>query len=457
MDLQPNKNIKPSTSGSSVNANVDTAQVTKLDDIVSITWENLHYIKPEWLKDEHILYELKLFVLDVSDSNDAADAGRCFTILHDLLRKAPNLAREHPDIFREYLRLLAVLKASLLVTMPDDDIHTFLRENLLLTLEVQDLEVRDKINDLLTLYLGFPDGQANFAKELLRVIEKNDEYLGTVWLKLKGREHPERPVVANWLIDYNQFSVSLSKPGLGITKRGGTERATYATQSENVRQLTADEKAILLRLLELYDWLRFEVAGEQASSAPQGFSYMSKERVVFPSPPRAPAPKATKLETGISNIEYGGKPSGIPDTKYQIQDTRKRVIPTPPRPPKRESGMSYMEYGRKPSDIPNTKYEIPDTEKERAKIEISEELYSKVREEEAKREPTSINEAIIHAREKALPLQDSKTEEESKSTPSSSPPSHGGEREGGKAEPLADPELEEKFKAWEEGQNNKTT
>src|SRR3989344_2477069 len=341
--------------------------------IASITWKNFELLKPEWLGDERIMAQVKLFVMDTADSSDSADASRALQILHKHLEKIPDLVNQRPDIFEEYMRLLSVLKACFLVMMSPNDVSTFMKENLLSTMEVLDFDITQKINDLFLVYYKFPDGQQEIAKTLVKAMETSEEYLGTVSLKLKGREHDEDPIVSNWIIDYNQYSVSLAGTTGGQVKRGGVERASYVTHSPNVRGLREDEKTILRRVLELYDWLKSFLP---AAQIPRTAPYYRAEHVTVPIPrasspsasqvrppqiPRPqqtpPPPAAVKPQPPPANSQAQGltpreliseiRPSSaiseqrlatskIPPTQSPIANRQspKRVLPPPPRPPK---------------------------------------------------------------------------------------------------------------------------
>src|SRR3989344_5134376 len=249
---------------------------TRPDELFSVSWKNLRIIQPEWLRDQHVLHILKLFVLDVSDSGDPADAGQLFFTLYELLGRLPRFVEQEPEIYREYLRMLAVLKASFLITMPDTDIFKFLQENLLFALEVPDFPIEDKINELLVLHKDFEDGAAGYAKKLTAAMDGNIEPLGMSRITILGQSGEQIPSVGNWLKVYNFFS--RPKPGLAAKEigRSAVDRVGFLTQNSNARKLSADERAILIRLFELYDWLRY---GQQSV-----FARINRVPVV-PAPP----------------------------------------------------------------------------------------------------------------------------------------------------------------------------
>lgn len=261
--------------------------------IVSITWANFKQLKPEWLGDEDLVYELKLFVADVCESSDLADIGQVLTSLYNLLRQIPSFVDERPDLFREYLRMLTVLKGSMLSNMSDSDMAAFLKEDLLFALEVPDFELEDKLNDVFALARGFPVRIDVLRKLFFHALEENLEYLGTSGLQINNEDIERPPTIRNWILDYNQFAASLASPTVQQIKRGGVERAAYITQSENVRNLTDDERQILLRLLEIYDWLKFGFTQTTQVKSPsvRQLSPDKPTRVLVPPAPRLQIPK----------------------------------------------------------------------------------------------------------------------------------------------------------------------
>ena len=327
-----------------------TGAALKPSDIVSITEDNFTHLKPAWLKDEDIAYELKLFVLDVIESSDLAEIGFVMTSLHNLIQQIPELADNDPILYREYLRMLTVLKGSLLSNMLDTDVAAFLKENLLFALEVPDFEITDKLYDVFVLARGFPVRIDDLKKQFSRALEENLEYLGTEGLKMKNEDEERTPTVRNWILDYNQFAARFINPAAKQIKRGGVERAAYITQSENVANLNEDEKQILLRVLALYDLLRFgftEMAAVKLRALPKTVAPKSPAPQVsaaprpvvpkpaVPKPPQIPKPpviQSRPLPPVVKPVIPPPPPKFIPAEPKIIQTVKPPVIPAPVKP-----------------------------------------------------------------------------------------------------------------------------
>ena len=273
-----------------------------------MTWENLDYVRPEWLDQDHIVGKLKLFVLDVCDSDDYLSASDAFYRIHQLVQSAPDLPTKASYIYREYLQMLAVLKATFLPLLSESDIAAFMKTDLVFALEVQDIDVLAKINNLLLIHKGFSEGESAVSSQLLQALEQNAEFLGIEPIEVKGTDATQNPVVANWLTDYKQFVGT--PPQRSMPQRiGAAERIAYISQSPNAHLLNEDQKIILRRLLEIFDWLR--------SAKNTYTSELKPGRPSITNPPMAPPPNlgsrpAPQRTAGSSYLPVSPPPAPVP-------------------------------------------------------------------------------------------------------------------------------------------------
>ncbi len=387
------------------------------------------------LADPALFQQFETLVQKIIDKDDQEVALLGRRVLEDiLLPQYPELQNGEPEIHERYQRLIVLLKFINLAVRGMPEITSLIENNLIVALQAG-IPIKKKFQEVLNVY---DDTllSGTVSGSLIKALSNSTEKLGTAILLLKGKNQPAHPTLANWLSDYR---ISTLQPvGGGEQIATAFDRVTYIRQSPNVKKLSKDEQDVLLRVLEPYDWLRFGSAllrtglEESATATAREPLYIKKERLVVPSPPKSPItptppvvwPKPPeKKEFGISNIEYGGKSSGILDTKYQIQDTKKRVLPTPPPPPKTEFRIQNLESrnetGREEEkgariiserEVPFVTPPAP----AKAKMEVSEDLYRKTLEElnklrtEETTEPGkgfSVNEALVHAK-KNLPFQE---------------------------------------------------
>ncbi len=85
-----------------------------------------------------------------------------------------------------------------------------------------------------------------WGRQFVPVIRKNQELLGTKPINIAGSEVAQ--TVEHWLQDYTGF---IRKPD-GL--REPLDRLNFINKAPNVKLLSADEKTLLLKLLEVFDW-----------------------------------------------------------------------------------------------------------------------------------------------------------------------------------------------------------
>lgn len=99
----------------------------------------------------------------------------------------------------------------------------------------------------LKYYLDFPTGDYGIWKHKYPpILKKNQELLGSKQIKIAGKEVAQ--TVQHWLEDYVGF---VGKPD---GQREALDRINFVNKSSNVKLLTEEERKILLKLLELFDW-----------------------------------------------------------------------------------------------------------------------------------------------------------------------------------------------------------
>lgn len=250
-----------------------SAAILDINDIQNITDVNIKLLKPEWLLNEDVLFKIKQYVMDIIDADEMPEIMDSMATIHSLVSKAQGMLRQRPDIFAEYLRMLAVLKASLLMTFNNTAIRIFFQENLVICLEVLDFDLGRRIFSLLNLYRKDPKEFEEQRREIQNALENNHEVLGKNYILLSD-DNSQNSYMSNWIMDYNQFaasSVPSSNVGIGGfvagsgSRRGSFQRILYMEKSRNVRQLSKEEKVVLLRFLDFYDWIKNIKPGEKYS------------------------------------------------------------------------------------------------------------------------------------------------------------------------------------------------
>lgn len=137
----------------------------------------------------------------------------------------------------------------------------------------------------------------DFRRSLMRYLERNQQILTQKNLSIAGRVVPG--TVANWLQDYRQK--------IGGDQVGLLDLAQYMTSDQNIKSLSAADKAVVQRLIDLVEYLKL------SSYSPEGF----EESVLF-----TDTDGALKLwENGQGYIL--SEPTKLPKLQPVAADTKK--------------------------------------------------------------------------------------------------------------------------------------
>ena len=222
--------------------------------ISHITEENFAEVDPNLLLDPKWYSEVEAMVLSI-DAADTADYAKIFAVmLGDKLAQVG--VRMSSDLKEKYFVLLKTLRLCALESTPDPEKETFFSELILDTFKLEFVNIRGKVENL---FRGFYDDSQtieHYRSLFVKALEKNQESLGGQNLLVDNGSETRtlKPSLGNWLTDYN-FSSHLSAD---THRRGSFEQTNYFLHSENVKKLTKEDRDVLLRLLQFYDWLRFE-------------------------------------------------------------------------------------------------------------------------------------------------------------------------------------------------------
>lgn len=303
--------------------------IIKAKDIINITWENIHVFSPQDLDDPETLKKFARFAYGMYFYHEPVDMAELFGIIRNFLDKNPSLADTHPELFRRYYELLLVLRACSMGLTSENDMVKFLAEYSLACVAVEIFTYPTfRLEEILcrflrwTIQLSTDDEKRDIRNLFIKAVEENNEILGIDYLTLKPQNQEVSPVMMNWLKDYNQ--TSLVQQG---QKRGSVERINYMNRSINVKSLNADQKKLLLKYLDLYDWLRFGSLDEEYIIPDEAIRwdyclYPDEETLRFLASKNLPAPR------------------GIDAPSFHGQDSLSKVIPLPPKP----SRTNLIEY-----------------------------------------------------------------------------------------------------------------
>ncbi len=225
-----------------------------LKKMVVIFEDNLKTIDPLLLLDLKAYQNVEDVVLSIVAGGSSDEAVNFAMILADkLLAIEGNLPKE---LSTKYLRLLKILKLLSLRTLDEKQQEVFFKEQILDTFKTDIIDAKEWVEKIFISYFDGGDQNENLRALYLKSIEKNQEILGSDNIKLiiNGEEKLVNPTIQNWLFDYNSSS-HVSKD---LNRRGGYEQVNFVTGSLNARKLDKENRDLLLKIVQFYDWLKFD-------------------------------------------------------------------------------------------------------------------------------------------------------------------------------------------------------
>ncbi|MBI2551975.1 hypothetical protein HYW17_01585 [Candidatus Uhrbacteria bacterium] len=199
-------------------------------------------------RDPATIKALTALVDRVVEEAEPGEAQDLFRALEELLKKFSQFEIEAPDEYAQAQGLIVRLKFAAFAVIKTEEVEELLEKHLLSA-------VKDDINliGLLTeRFSAFEDGVAHGAmrKRLMQTLQNNSEPVGSDPLVVGSGLQAKPPTAGDWLKDYDQFFPA-------FTMRGSLERLRYFNEGTNARRLNPQDRQILLKIMEVYDFIRF--------------------------------------------------------------------------------------------------------------------------------------------------------------------------------------------------------
>ena len=222
-------------------------------EIFEITIENFNSLNPNALLDINAYHQVEDLVLGmgVGGYNDVSEFAT------QLAEKLTALGSALPvEIFNQYFFLLKLLKLFGLRNIGDKEKNIFFKDEILDLFKTDAINVQEEVEKVFRAYFDAPDIKKNLRTLFLTGFEKNTESLGdgNIKVTVNGEEKVVKPTIQNWILDYE--SLVHVNPETG--KRSGYEQASFITRSPNALRLKKDERDLLLKIVQFYDWLKFD-------------------------------------------------------------------------------------------------------------------------------------------------------------------------------------------------------
>ncbi|MDP3741569.1 MAG: hypothetical protein Q8R08_04590 [bacterium] len=373
---------------------------------------------PEFLR---LLQETLEYVKEYGYVREAGDLAMKLELL---LQSVPNFQLEKPDMNKQYREIITKLKFVALPVLQDQQkVLDLISRYPFLGFEMPRYNFKAAFDGFL-LSLYSEEAMGDFLIKMEKLFEENDTRLGE--LPLETSTGTVKPTIGNWIKEYIRVNI-------GKGERGSFDQVSFINKNQNVAKLPREQKELLKKILDFYDWLvypkdsnpdfmtpeierQFRWVSEHATEVvndvlkAQGRTDFVKAEEIgsvpakVPVAPRPPLPslKATEGTAKVTD-ELKMRTQSSPPAPLPTGEGRKgRGLPAPPSPP------TPSPYPSRPS---TTARDTLPSKGEGNKEVSNEDLYRKTLEELRKlraqevREgtgepPSAINEQLIQADQK---------------------------------------------------------
>ncbi|MFA6272389.1 MAG: hypothetical protein WC693_04800 [Patescibacteria group bacterium] len=219
--------------------------------IILFTPDSIRQISAEDLKNEKIYERLFITFIDPQFGMELGDSSEMIFVLQNLIK---GFQEQDPKLYLKYQDLVIY---GMFRTMPvrGELEITWLLRNFLVKAFYWELPVEELFYNMM-VFKGFPfDLLVVLRQRMIQSIRENKEKIGKMpiggaYNLDDGLKQTKESTVGNWLVDFEAFfnSSSLHSP---------VEEVSYINQGKNVRNLAPAEKNLILKVIRVYDYLRF--------------------------------------------------------------------------------------------------------------------------------------------------------------------------------------------------------
>jgi len=290
-----------------------TKDITKkgIDEVMQLTVDDL--------ADIEMYGQLASRVLEIERTSRYDEAVKLFNFLQNTLEAHRNFEVQNSRLHKKYQALIVWLKFVALHVLLDDDLYTLFKDHLLEGVRLE-IDIRQGVKNLFkTSWDPYLRGEKRDI--MLKAFSSNSEQFSPYKFVLGTTDRQLPATVANLILDYNRLSKS-------DTQRGGLEEASYFNQSPNVRMFSPRDRGAALKILQIYDFVRFppleELASEMVVSPvklPGAVSEIAPKRGLPQTPLAAPLPAREERPPAVT-VE----PLGLLKQKYQSYRSQRQSI-----------------------------------------------------------------------------------------------------------------------------------
>ncbi len=197
------------------------------------------------LKDKKTLQEISDLVIEYREANNVGDAKDLLGTLRELL-KDRGFENSDPELFSAYADQAISLELVAMTSLPEQEVASLLEKYCLRGFR----EGVDLFSNLEVFFVLFRDPLTGDLSRstFTRALSSNIEKIGSKHLQAGNLQVP--PTIGNWIRDYSR-----GYPSDKVLTH--LEELEYVNTNPNTRLLTHGERDLLLKVIRLYDYLRF--------------------------------------------------------------------------------------------------------------------------------------------------------------------------------------------------------
>ncbi len=191
---------------------------------------------------------LKQFQTDYDQivvNNLETEAFEYANVIQRMIGLSSNLNTSSPKLYNEYLKLIEKLHWYGFPVMTNDRIFKIFREKFMVTYELKDFDLWEKLERKLVTILVLEE-RNKFKKEVFQALRENEEILTKETITKDGNEIPGQ--IKNWLLD--------AQINLGTQPVPSIQLSDYIVSSQNTKNISQDSRDKLLKLLTFVEKLK---------------------------------------------------------------------------------------------------------------------------------------------------------------------------------------------------------
>lgn len=160
-----------------------------------------------------------------------------------------NIREANPNAYRELSKIIFQLYVTAIPNLKDELLFSIISFNLIEALSPLWPSERDLASRIESKYSIYPIEliKEMMRKDLLSLVEKNNQQIGNMPLRLSQDNPQAKPIIANWIEYYNR--------SIGINTTDNFAKSKFISGDTVVQTLSPAEKEALRKVLSFYDYL----------------------------------------------------------------------------------------------------------------------------------------------------------------------------------------------------------